>query len=76
MDILKNFAAAMDRQIERRRIMKEADKLETLEQRKAWIEANRERLLATFRFVPPPSYLDWDNEPSGYEGVTNGEMGS
>ena len=74
MEILKGFARAMDRQIDRRRMMEEADKLTTFEDRKAWIIANREKLLATFPPVPQAAYDDWDIGPSGYEGVNNGDF--
>ena len=74
MDILKNFARAMDRQIERHRMMAEADNLTTFEERKAWIIANREKLLATFPAVSQPAYDDWDIAPSGHEGINNGDF--
>lgn len=74
MDIFKNLAANMDRQIERRRMMAEADKLTTFEDRKSWFIANREKLLATFPAVSQPAYDDFDIAPSGYEGLNNGDF--
>lgn len=69
MDIFKSFASAMERHIEIRRLVAEHQarvekyKIETAE------------ALVTQKWPPRrPDPLDWDYEPSGYQGVNNGEI--
>ena len=82
MDIFKNYAAAQDRAIERRReLWRECQKLETFEQRKAHFLANREEIIASYPRAPKPDDLQWDYEPSGISSeafgeISNGELGS
>lgn len=69
-DIFKNFASAMDRQIEIRRLV--AEHHQRVEKYKTeYAEARAKGYLPR-----RPDPLDWDYEPSGYRGVNNGELGS
>lgn len=75
MDLFKNFAAAMDRQIEANRLHKLSQaRIEQL------IQENAELLNSEHgqKQLHPegPDYLDWDCMPSAYAGVKNGEVGS
>jgi hypothetical protein len=69
MDILKNLAAALDRDIDRKRLIaKHHARVEEL------IIENAEALVTQKWSPRRPDPLDWDYEPSGYQGETNGEF--
>ncbi len=73
MDIFKSFASAMDRQIERKRLMAEhyarVEKFKTENAEFLKSEKCQSQL-----HPGKPDYLDWDYEPSGYQDETNGEF--
>ena len=64
MRVFKNFAAAVEQDMARHRA-----RVEQL------IKENQE-LLAKQPKAPAPVYLDWDYEPSGIAGFTNGDLGT
>ena len=76
MQFLKETAAVIDRQIERDRLWQEYNILETFEQRKTWWAANQERINAQYPKSHPAPYAQGDYEPSGYQRINKGNMGS
>jgi hypothetical protein len=74
-DIFKNFASAMDRQIERKRLIAEhyarVEKFKTENAEFLKSEKCQSQL-----HPGKPDYLDWDYQPSGIQGQINGELGS
>jgi hypothetical protein len=75
-DIFKNFASAMDRHIEIRRLVAEhhqrVEKYKT-ENAEALAKGLRPHCIRPY---PKTDDIDWDYEPSGHQGVSNGEIGS
>ena len=78
MDVFKNFCAAADREIERRRASTES----RMESHYALVEkfkAENESLLEIIRrrALEPPIYdpMQWDYDASGIGGRSNAELG-
>jgi hypothetical protein len=65
-----NFASAMDRHIEIRRLVAEHHA------RVEKYKIENAEALAKCQPRSVSSYLDWDYEPSGIQGEINGELGS
>ena len=75
MDIFKSYISAMDRQIERKRELVAQDMAKHRQLVEKYIIENAE-VRAKGQLRPIPNSLEWDYEPSGYQDVSNGELGS